>query len=354
MKKTKGVKVLSLVTSLIVMISGVGVYAEQNKSASNYKTYSKVVAGRNVNVVEVSSKDMTAYLAIGQNKVGGVQPLANMAKAYSAKVAVNGTFFNAYEKQGPFSPNGNLINKGELIHKYDNGTSFTVAKDGSPKIGRLKTSISATAENTGHTVGVYGINRKVGAQGIYLYTDKWGTDLGIKSGINVVVNGDGNVIKKVSGENVQIPQGGFVLNISGNSEALLRFAQGCSEGSVVGWKYEVAGLENKDIMLAIGAGPMVLNNFNKITDIQSYKNEGFTESKILANSGARSAIGIKSNGNVVIVTTAAKVSELGGIMLSLGCSDAMNLDGGASSGLYANGKLITTPGRNLSNILYFK
>lgn len=354
MRKTKGIKALSLMTGLIIMVSGVGVYAEQSKPASNYKTYSKVVAGRTVNIAELSPKSMTGYIAIGQNKVGGVQSLSNMAKAYSAKIAVNGTFFNAYEKQGPFSPNGNLINKGELIHKYDNGTSFVITKDGIAQIGRLKTSISATAENTNHTVGVYGINRKVGAQGIYLYTDRWGTDLGIKSGINVVVNSDGNVIKKVSGENVQIPQGGFVLNISGNSEALIRFAQGCKVDSKLKWAYEVAGLKNNDIMLAIGAGPMVLNNDQKITDIQSYKNEGFTESKILENSGARSAIGIKSNGNVVIVTTAAKVSELAGIMLSLGCSDAMNLDGGASSGLYANGKLITTPGRNLSNILYFK
>lgn len=84
------------------------------------------------------------------------------------------------KNRGPFLPNGNLINKGELIHKYDNGTSFTITKDGSAQIGRIKTSISATAHETQHTVGVYGINRKVGAQGIYLYTDRWGKEPGNK------------------------------------------------------------------------------------------------------------------------------------------------------------------------------
>ena len=350
MKKIRLKSVLCALTVLVMSSSGLSVHAEQPA----YKTYSKTVAGKAVNVAEIPKGSMSGYIAIGQNKVGGVQPMSAMAKAFSAKVAVNGTFFNAYEKQGPFLPNGNLINKGELIHKYDNGTSFTITKDGSAQIGRIKTSISATAHDTQHTVGVYGINRKVGAQGIYLYTDRWGKNLGIKSGINIMVDRDGKVIKKVSGEDAEIPQGGFVLNVSGSSSALSRFASACSEGSTVSWKYEVSGLDNNDLMLAVGAGPMVLKNSQKITDMQSYKDEGFTEAKILSNAGARSAIGIKANGNIIIATTTAKVSELAGIMLSLGCTDAMNLDGGASSGLYANGRFISSPGRNLSNILYFK
>ena len=169
--------------------------------------------------------------------------------------------------------------------------------------------------------------------------------------LNVANN---NVVKKVSGADVGIPEGGFAINISGNSDALIRFASACSEGKQASWDYQVEGFEDNDIMTAVGAGPMVLCDSQKITSLENYKNEGFTESKILTNGGARSAIGVKADGNVVIVTTSAKVSELGGIMLSLGCVDAMNLDGGASSGLYSNGRFLTTPGRNLSNVLYFK
>lgn len=35
-------------------------------------------------------------------------------------------------------------------------------------------------------------------------------------------------------------------------------------------------------------------------------------------------------------------------MKQLGAVDAMNSDGGASSGLYANGKYITAPGRDIA------
>ena len=36
-------------------------------------------------------------------------------------------------------------------------------------------------------------------------------------------------------------------------------------------------------------------------------------------------------------------------MKALGCRDAMNLDGGASSGLFFRGAYLTRPGRDISN-----
>lgn len=346
-------KMFCITVGMVMALSLTLVNAEESSSV---KRYSRNVSGRNVNVVEVNLNNVNGYIALGQNKVGSVQTMSQLVKNNSARVAVNGTFFNAYAKSPePQSPNGNLISKGKLIHKYDNGTTFAISKSGKAQIARrIKTSINLTAHETNHTVGAYGINRKVGAKGIYLFTDSWGSKLGIKSGINIAVDANNTVVKKVSGEDVGIPAGGFAINVSSNSDALLRFASACEVGKQVSWDYQVEGFEDNDIMTAVGAGPMVLSNSQKITNLENYKNEGFTESKILTNGGARSAIGVKADGNVVIITTSAKVSELGGIMLSLGCVDAMNLDGGASSGLYSNGTFLTTPGRNLSNVLYFK
>jgi len=80
--------------------------------------------------------------------------------------------------------------------------------------------------------------------------------------------------------------------------------------------------------------------------------EGFKDPKILTNRGARSAIGITSDGKLIIVTTsAASIPELAEVMVKLKAVEAMNLDGGASSGLYANSKYITPAGRDLSNAL---
>ena len=82
--------------------------------------------------------------------------------------------------------------------------------------------------------------------------------------------------------------------------------------------------------------------------------EGFTEAKILTTAASRSGIFVKKDSTVVIATIAgATMKQWGEVMLALGAVDGMNLDGGASSGMYANGKYITTPGRLLSNGLMF-
>ena len=39
------------------------------------------------------------------------------------------------------------------------------------------------------------------------------------------------------------------------------------------------------------------------------------------------------------------------LMLQLGCQDAVNLDGGASTGMYYNGQTLATPGRQLTTTL---
>jgi exopolysaccharide biosynthesis protein len=80
--------------------------------------------------------------------------------------------------------------------------------------------------------------------------------------------------------------------------------------------------------------------------------EGFSSEKILTYSMARSAVGVTKDNKLLLVTVnSATIGELAEIMKSLGAYNAMNLDGGASSGLYYKGSYLTTPGRELSNAL---
>lgn len=78
---------------------------------------------------------------------------------------------------------------------------------------------------------------------------------------------------------------------------------------------------------------------------------GHTESlgAIAQRFGARSAIGVTSDRTLLLVTCSCKAQQLAGVMNALGAKDAVNLDGGASCGLYANGKTIVSPGRLISN-----
>ena len=103
---------------------------------------------------------------------------------------------------------------------------------------------------------------------------------------------------------------------------------------------------------AIQAGPRLVRNGAVELDVEG---ERFRDPKILVNSGARSALGITRDHRLILLTVpAATIPQLAEIMLQAGAWQAMNLDGGASSGLYYDGKYVTTPGRLLSNALIVK
>ncbi|AYO30308.1 hypothetical protein D2962_06460 [Biomaibacter acetigenes] len=100
---------------------------------------------------------------------------------------------------------------------------------------------------------------------------------------------------------------------------------------------------------ALGVGPRLITDGKITVDPIS---EGFSSEKILSYSMARSAIGVTANNMLLMVTVnRATIRELVSIMHSLGAYNAMNLDGGASSGLYYGGRYLTAPGRDLSNAL---
>lgn len=103
---------------------------------------------------------------------------------------------------------------------------------------------------------------------------------------------------------------------------------------------------------AVQAGPRLVVNGKVSLDV---KNEGFRDPKILTGGGARSALGITKDHKLILLTTGgATIPQLAEIMKKAGAYQAMNLDGGASSGLYYNGSYLTAPGRQISNAIIVK
>lgn len=103
---------------------------------------------------------------------------------------------------------------------------------------------------------------------------------------------------------------------------------------------------------ALQAGPRLLVNGKVSLDVIA---EGFKDPKILTGGGARSALGLTRDHKLIFLTTGgATIPQLAEMMKQAGAYQAMNLDGGASSGLYYNGKYLTTPGRQISNAIVVK
>jgi exopolysaccharide biosynthesis protein len=103
---------------------------------------------------------------------------------------------------------------------------------------------------------------------------------------------------------------------------------------------------------AVQAGPRLVKDGKVSLNVVE---EGFKDPKILTGGGARSAVGITRDHKLILITLGgATIPQLAEIMKQAGAYQAMNLDGGASSGLYVDGKYLTVPGRQISNAIIVK
>lgn len=99
--------------------------------------------------------------------------------------------------------------------------------------------------------------------------------------------------------------------------------------------------------LVICCGPKLLSDGRIAVDTT-----GFHDPHVLGR-GQRIAVGMTGAGKMLLVGThrACTLTQLAGIMRDLGCTEAINFDGGASSAMYCNGKVVRSPGRQLTNVL---
>ena len=102
------------------------------------------------------------------------------------------------------------------------------------------------------------------------------------------------------------------------------------------------------VVSMISGAPRLVENGQICTTLEA----GFQEARFTTSVTPRTAIGKLPNGKLVIVSTgAASIQQMRELMLQLGCIEAVNLDGGASTALAYQGKIIRSPGRQLTTTL---
>ncbi|MBD2460850.1 phosphodiester glycosidase family protein [Oscillatoria sp. FACHB-1407] len=101
---------------------------------------------------------------------------------------------------------------------------------------------------------------------------------------------------------------------------------------------------------SITGGPRLLRNGRVWL---APRTEGFRDPRIFGVA-ARSAIGFPASGKKLILVTFLRelsLSQEARVMRAIGCSEAMNLDGGSSSALAYQGRILMQPGRELTNVI---
>ncbi|MBP2000448.1 exopolysaccharide biosynthesis protein [Paenibacillus shirakamiensis] len=349
-------KAIALIIVTILIVIGIRLEPAEAKGAITSASVRVQAGGRAFQVQTVSiPKGTPVTLGLAKRQVGQTEAFTSIVKNYRATAAINGAFFNAYG--GPADPYGTLIVKGRLAHFGGYGTSIGFLPDGTAIMASLRSSLTGTVTTPqGQSLGWYAVflNRTPsdGANTIIKYTPDRGSRVGFTGGIAVTI-AKGVVIDKGTNTNVAIPSNGYVLVFTGSEKKSAdRFVKGSTvEESLVYKDDQGNSLPWEHVVTAVGAGPRLVRDGQVELNAKA---EGFNDPKILTSSAARSGIAIMPDGSLILATVnGATMQQWAAIMKALGAKQAMNLDGGASSALYANGKVLTQPGRSLSNVLVF-
>lgn len=291
-----------------------------------------------INIVEADLK-LAQNLALtpalsSDSTLKSRRTITTIAKNNKALVALNGTYF----KPQTGVPLGTLMINGKMYTGpiYDR-VAMGIFDDGKFDIARVK--LNANVKGSGHIIKVDNINQpRILSTYVLAYTPEWGktSPYAPKYGMNLLV--ENNTITKASANPIEIPKDGFVL--SGPKSILTPLLDKKDAELTVN-----TNPEWKNVKHIISGGPYLVKDNEVYVDMTAQKLGA------IGGRNPRSAIGYTVDNNLILVAVDGRegssigltLTELANFMKSIGCINAMNLDGGGSTVMYVNGKVVNSP-----------
>jgi hypothetical protein len=317
------------------------------------------VAGVPVTVATVAldHPDLQITLETARGGAGGREPLAQFGRRLPpVAIAVPGAYFSTANGR----PVGNLVRDFRVLNQAphrQSGTTLVFDADNRASIVRglairLGYQINdglAWWESPGYNL-LHGLNSPLPAAGDSLkgynrfYTRR---QVQLGQARAAVVEGE-RVTSVWRGGTLEIPPYGFVIAGQGRAAAKI-------DRLVPGTWLHVQPVAEPPVpgrlRTAVGAGPTLVQAGRVVAD---WRGEGFRD-RAIAGRTSRVVIGLASpvRLKVIVIQGGVDLAAAGRIALALGCRDAMNLDGGSSTGMWAFGRSLVTPSRPLTNVLSF-
>ncbi len=310
-------------------------------------------------------------LLANQNQVTGAAPLHVMAAKSGAVAAINAGFFNrqrqmpvgAIRRDGQWQ-GGVVLQRGAVAWRDpDSSESGTT-----PQFFFDRLKATETLTSGGNSWQLMPSNSGYVQPGLARYTPAWGTNyLSITENELIFTVKEqktdaqtdqsvGQIVTytkttKVNERPIPIPSDGYLLIArSFNATTQKQLIATLAAGTMVAKGLSLTPPEFNGYPQIIGAGPLLLKNSVVVLDT---KIENFTAG--FDRQGAdRSVIAKLKDGQILLAVVqdmsdgvAPDLHQTAAVLGQLGAVDALNLDGGSSTSLYAQGSILN---RSLANI----
>jgi hypothetical protein len=315
-----------------------------------------------IHVVKFDYKrpDIHLTTTLGKGTIYGLASVPEQVKAMSKSAgtpiaAVNGDFFLIEKVPYQGDPRGLQILNGELVSgPRKNFVAFWMDPTGAPHMEQVKSNFEITLPNS-KTIN-FGLNETRPPDAATLLTPILGQTTRTSNGVELVLQPDGTgpwlpvhtgeklsarVSEIHNGGNTELHSDSMVLSLG---PKLANRLPTFSVGDHVGVNFSLSPkLESVDT--AIGGGPALVMRG------KSQQKEQTGKADHLRGRNPRTAIGWNENEFFMVVVDGRKADlsvgmtfpELASLMIRLGCTEAMNLDGGGSTTMWLNGKVINHP-----------
>ena len=301
-----------------------------------------------INVVEMNNKVASNYEvkpAIASVTLPNKRTVRNIAQRTNSIVAINGGFF----KPQTGVPLGTLmIDKKIYTGPIYDRVALGIFKDGYD-VGRVQLDGKIIGNN--QEIKIDNINQpRMLSSYILAYTRDWGKYAPVSPQYGVQLQIVGNKITAASANPLSIPENGYVL--VGPKSKL---------GKLFGADYVDVEIKTnpkwENVQHIISGGPYLLKDNQIFIDMTAQKLQS------IGGRNPRTAIGYTEDNNLILVAVDGRegssvgltLVELAKLMKTLGCTNAINLDGGGSTVMYVKGQIVNHPhqpgGIALSNAL---
>lgn len=274
---------------------------------------------------------------LSNGAVQGLETLAAMSAGARAVAGVNGSYF---------APSGEIIGLLKIDGEVISTPAIPRTAVGILADGRLvfdQVAWQGYVELPGGRVGLSGVNRVRGEDEFILYTGYYGASTGTNPhGTEYVIGPDGRVAAVTRG-NTPIGPGSVVLSAHG---AFARELAALKAGDQVKIRQTLGPVWDEAVS-ALGAGPMLVKDGSVYL---TTKTEEFG-SDVAGGRAPRTALGVTGDGKLLFVVVDGRQAvsagltllELALFMQELGAVAAMNLDGGGSSEMVVNARVVNRP-----------
>lgn len=328
-------------------------YAEVTKEISGLKV--------NMNLLRLDLKKVRIDVHHAMDAAIGTEKTSSIATRHGAFAGINAGFFRLDKSQ--FLGDASellLINRKLFSDSVNRRVALSIRNDTKKTLVAVNQMKAGVALVGGSTIisSLFSVNRERKPGALVIYTPEFGpTTLTDNTGVEVIVRnrkiirGYSDIEVRDGLGNSSIPPDGFVVSLTGKMsvEAEILHAITYRKQRITFTPIFDMGdlVKPRNAEDAVAGVPQLIKNSTiDITWQEEKSSKSFVETR-----HPRTAVAKLKDGKFLMITVDGRSESSGGIglqdlaeyLLSLGATDAMNLDGGGSTTMFVDGKVVNHP-----------